>query len=121
MNNFDFYNGYISLLIGGNEFSIKPDSNFANTLAALSKEADIRADLAKHNGGYTKTSDFLCHVIDSLLGDNSCNLIFKDSEPDIFDLCDIISYICDSFSEYRNFRLSRLNKTVEPLLKGGSL
>lgn len=121
MNNFDFCNGYIPLFIGGNEFLIKPDSNFAKTLSSLSKEADVRADLAKHNGSHKKTSDFLCYVIDSLLGDNSCNRIFGDSEPDIFDLCDIISYICDSFSEYRSFRLSRLNKNTDLLSEGDSL
>ena len=100
----------ITLYISGNVFTINPDSAFAETVSALSNEAACQASLASGARGYSGARGFLCHAVNTLLGKNAIDTIFGSSEPDLFDLCDIISYVCDCFAEYRKARLNKLNQ-----------
>ncbi|MBQ7125113.1 MAG: hypothetical protein IJO00_01985 [Clostridia bacterium] len=104
----------ITLYISGNVFTINPDSAFAETVAILSNEAECQASLAEGSSGYSGARGFLCHAVNTLLGKNAINTIFGSSEPDLFDLCDIISYVCDRFAEYRKARINRLNQNDSP-------
>lgn len=97
----------IPLYISGKQFLIRADKNFADTLSMLSEEAGARAAAASREG-YNGTLDFLSHTVDSLLGEGAVADIFVDDEPDVFALCEIISYVCDCFAEYRRSRISHL-------------
>ncbi len=100
----------IVLYIAGNRFTVVPDSALADTIASLSCEAERLAFLASGSNSFSGTRKFLCCAVNSLIGENAVDAIFGDREPDIFDLCDIISYICERFSDYRKKRLDRLRR-----------
>ncbi len=112
MKGLELPSGTIELFISGHSFTIKADSSFAETLSQLSEDAEYRAMLASESGSYSKTTEFLCYIIDTILGKGSVEAIFSEAEPNVFDLCEIIDYVCDEFSKYRKNRLDRLYKGI---------
>lgn len=115
MLQFDSDDSRLVLNISGHTFTILANSDLAERVALLAGEAALRADAAHESGEYDigGVCGFLCRIIDSLVGEGTVETIFGDDEPDVFDLCDIISYICDEFSAYRRRRLSRLAKDTD--------
>ena len=110
MKELKFHPGILSLRIAGKEFQVKPDSCFAEQLSLLAEEAGRRAAIAASSKATgEEILEFLSYAIDSLVGEGTIELLFGEEEPDLFDLCDILSYLCDCFSEYRRERLARLN------------
>ncbi len=107
MNTLEIKPCTIPLYISGKQFFISADKNFAVTLSMLADDAGTRAALASREG-YDGTVGFLSHTVDTILGEGSVASIFDEREPDAFALCDIISYICDRFSEYRRERISAI-------------
>lgn len=104
----------IPLCINGKEFSFIPDSDFAEHLSLLAKEAGERAEECKDTGeDTTEASAFLSYAVDTLLGDGAVEKIFGDVLPDPLDLCDILGYIADAFHAYRRRRLNRLKEGSE--------
>ncbi len=105
----------IPLCVNGHEFSFVPDSDFAERLSMLAKEAGKRAETCKKKGdNVCDASAFLSYAVDTLIGDGAVETIFgEDTAPDPIDLCDILSYIADAFHAYKNRRLKRLKEDHE--------
>ena len=112
MLNIDKDDSLISLNINGHVFTIRADSELAERVAMLAGEASVKADNAREcdERDISGVCGFLCRIVNTLIGENTVETVFGDEEPDVFDLCDIISYVCDEFSEYRRKRLKRLNE-----------
>lgn len=111
MGNFKFKSNILSLNIDGNLFEVTMTPDFSGKLKELSAEAGImaRGIIGTPSSGSAEVSAFLSYIIDTLVGEGTTDIIFRSRERDVFDLYDIISYICDEFSDYR---LARLNDNV---------
>ncbi len=114
MLNFDD-DSYLSLNIGGHVFKVQATSRLAERVRLLAGEASEKADEARENceGDFRGVEDFLRCIVDTLIGEGTVDTVFGSDEPDVFDLCEIISYVCDEFSSYRRRRLLRLDGNGE--------
>lgn len=107
MRELTFPDSTIPLCIAGKKFTVRPDRRFSETVRQLSRESERLAELAA-DGSSIEAEAFLCRAVDSLLGEGAVAVMFGEEEPDLFDLCDVIGYLCDRLSEYRDARLRRL-------------
>lgn len=98
----------IPLLINGKVYTLNATPGLSDTIAALADEAMRLAALTENGRRSGVTAAFLVRAIDELLGEGSSAEIFRDGEPDLFGLCDIITFIAVRFERYRDMRRKRL-------------
>ena len=102
----------VSFLINGKTYYFYADNEFASLLSSLAEEATSRAEIC-HSLCITDGSEameFLCQAIDTLVGDGTVEDIFGDSDPNVFDLCEVLGIISAAFHEYRDERLNRIRE-----------
>jgi len=107
MQSFKFNSNTVTLDFNGKLFDVCMDSDFSRRMKALAKECDQRAKAICDEGCNTENvGEFLTSMINSLLGQDAADSILEGRVYDIYDLCDILVYICDAYSEHSQKRLA---------------
>ena len=99
MIGFRFKSSVLTLDIEGEIFKIEMTKDYLNRMNVCAKECNRRADEIKNHGERHDGSAeaILSGIIDELLGEGATDRIFFCREKDLFDLCDVLIYICESF------------------------
>lgn len=98
----------IPIRISGKTYPLYATPSLSDTVAALADEA-IRLSMLTENGKRSGvTAGFLSRAIDELIGEGAVDDIFGDTEPDLFGLCEILTFITESFGEYRKRRYRQM-------------
>ena len=117
MTGFRFKPSVLTLDIEGETFDLEMTRDFFDKMDKLSEECGKRSLLLRESGGKSDGSNelFLSGIIDGLLGDGATERIFFGRKRDIFDLCDVLIYVCDECARYQKARAERYRQ----LLGGG--
>ncbi len=100
----------IPLCINGKAFRLYATPDLSDSLVALAEEAVRLSELTRDGKRSSVTAKFLARAIDDILGDGAVSGIFGEREPDVYALCDIITYIAAGFFDYGKMRIDRMAK-----------
>lgn len=107
---FRFKKMILPIDIEGMRFDIEMTAKFGAKLRYLAqkslREADAIEKIKDPGTRNARTVSFLSGVIDAILGDGAIERIFSDRTPDLFDLSDMLLYICDTYNEYQQRRIA---------------
>lgn len=115
MTEFRFRSKLLTLYIEGHIFEIEMTNEFLqkmNEYSALcgEKAEQLRSSSVKQDG---VAEAILSEIIDKLLGEGAVDQIFCERKRDIFDLCDIIIYICDECERFQSKKINRYRELLE--------
>lgn len=98
----------IPVWINGRTYTLLAVPELTETLSKLANEAARLSSLTADGGRSGVAAGFLARAIDTLLGEGTVDEVFGGREPDLFGLCEIITYIAARFGNYREMRRRRL-------------
>lgn len=115
MTEFRFKSNLLTLYIEGHIFEIEMTNEFLQKMNEYSALCGERAEYIKNSGEKKDglAEELLSEIIDKLLCEGAVDQIFYGRKRDIFDLCDVIIYICDECERFQSKKLSRYKELLE--------
>ncbi|WP_087064766.1 hypothetical protein [Intestinibacillus massiliensis] len=95
---FEFKKRGFPVEVAGHPFTLETGTAAARKLEAFGAEAKrLAGELPKTAEGMETAWGFLAGTLDGLLGDGATDTIFAGREHDLFDLVDVLTYLCDAY------------------------
>ena len=114
MTGFRFRSNLLTLDIEGHIFEIEMTNEFLKKMNEYSALCGEQADYLR-DGGSGKdgaAEDLLSSIIDRLLGDGASDMIFDGRKRDLFDLCDVVIYICDECERFQSEKIKKYRELL---------